>query len=396
MTGHHQAATAGAARGGRLTSFDSPAGQREVDAVLRVLLVEDNAADAELLELMLREDRRAGFAVTRAARLADARAIVVGQRPDVTLLDLSLPDGAGLDSVRAIQAADPTLPIVVMTGLADDELALRAVHEGAQDYLVKGRDDAAAVRRAVRYAVERQHLVLAARRAAAARDELLAVVSHDLRNPLNAVRMCAQALQDPAPLPPESARSMGDIIERSCAWMQRLIGDLLDVARIEAGTLRLHREPGAAATVVATLRGLYAPLAADRGLTLATTVAPDLPPLHADTDRLVQALGNLLDNALKFTPTGGRVAVTVRRVGAARDDAEAVAFEITDTGCGIAADHLAHVFDRFWQATDARRAGAGLGLAIARGIVEAHGGRIAVESTEARGTTFTCTIPASS
>jgi signal transduction histidine kinase len=357
--------------------------------VLRVLIVEDNPGDAELLLEMLRDAADGpAFACRCLPRLADARA-ALGEAPaDAVLLDLSLPDGHGLESLAAIRVAAPDVPVVVMTGLADDAMALRAVQEGAQDYLVKGRDVDGAVRRAVRYAVERQRLVRAAHQAAAARDEVLAVVSHDLRNPLSTISMCAQALRDPTPASAEAARETAEIIQRSCDWMQRLISDLLDVTRVEAGTLTLHPDPLAVEAVTDALATMYAPLAAERQVRLGWSVADDLPMLHADGGRVIQALGNLLGNALKFTAAGGTVTVAVERAAG-----PAVHVRVADSGCGVAAEHLAHIFDRFWQVPGTRR-GAGLGLAIAKGIVEGHGGTITVESTPGVGTTFTCTFPA--
>jgi signal transduction histidine kinase len=145
---------------------------------------------------------------------------------------------------------------------------------------------------------------------------------------------------------------------------------------------------------------MFAPLAAERSVTLELSLRGELPPVLADADRVVQALGNLVGNALKFTPEGGRVSVAVERDGAdggrgaGVDGARGIRFRVADTGCGIAPEHLAHVFDRFWQARDARRGGAGLGLAIAKGIVEAHGGTLTVESEPGVGTTFTCSLPA--
>ncbi len=359
-------------------------------APLRVLLVEDNPGDAELIAEMLRDDVPdvASFAIRHVARLADARAELDRSPVDVVLLDLSLPDSHGLDSLQTLRAVAPELPVVVMTGLADDEVALRAVQAGAQDYLVKGRDAAGAVRRAVRYAVERQRLIRAAQRAAAARDEMLGVVSHDLRNPIGTIGMCAQALLDPEPVPPDNAREMGAIIERSCDWMLRLISDLLDVTRMEAGVLSLQLGTIPVAGVVASLLEMYGPLAERRGVSLQVSVAPDMPRVYGDNDRIFQALGNLVGNAVKFTPAGGEVTITVEVV-----EDGGVLFHVSDTGPGIAAEAQAHLFDRFWQARSAHRGGAGLGLAIARAIMLAHGGTIEVRSTPGVETTFSCSFP---
>lgn len=365
---------------------------------LAVLLVEDNPGDAELMAEMLHDEIPdvASFVTRHVTRLADARAELERSLVDVVLLDLSLPDSRGLDSLQTVRSAAPDVPVVVMTGLADDDVALRAVQAGAQDYLVKGRDSSGAVRRAVRYAVERQRLVRAAQQAAAARDEILAVVSHDLRNPIGTIGMCAQALLDPEPVSPENAREMGAIIERSCDWMLRLISDLLDVTRMEAGMLSLQLEQLSVAGIVASLLEMYGPLAARRGVSLLASVSPDLPPVRGDNDRLFQALGNLVGNAVKFTQSGGQVSITVEPAGqvvGAGDDG--ILVHVSDTGPGIAADAQVHLFDRFWQARSAHRGGAGLGLAIARAIVLAHRGTISVRSTLGAGTTFTCRFPPS-
>ncbi len=365
-------------------------------APLHVLLVEDNPGDAELMAEMLQDDVPdvASFTIRHVARLADARAELDRSPVDVVLLDLSLPDSHGLDSLQTLRAVAPELPVVVMTGLADDEVALRAVQAGAQDYLVKGRDAAGAVRRAVRYAVERQRLIRAAQHASAARDEMLGVVSHDLRNPIGTIGMCAQALLDPDPVPPENAREMGAIIERSCDWMLRLIGDLLDVTRMEAGVLALQLDPLPVAGVVASLLEMYGPLAERRGVSLQAFVAPDMPRVYGDGDRIFQALGNLVANAVKFTPAEGEVTITVESVENGAEDGDAgIIFHVSDTGPGIAAEAQAHLFDRFWQARSAHRGGAGLGLAIARAIMLAHGGTIDVRSTPGVGTIFSCSFP---
>ncbi len=376
-------------------------------APLAVLIVEDNPGDAELLRVLLDEaeepaaagdDDEAGddgdapaplqIAVRWVERLRDARAALADAPADVVLLDLSLPDARGLSTVAQMRAAAPTLPIVVLTGLDDEALAVRAMRAGAQDYLVKGTVTAPGLRRAVRHAVERQRLVDAAQRATAARDVVLGVVAHDLRNPLSTIKMCASAL-GAAPEPAQAAELAG-VVRHAADWMERIIRDLLDVTAIEAGRLTVDRAPLDPAAVVERAREQFAPLAAERGLTLVADAAPGLPAVLADGERLLQALGNLLGNALKFTPQGGTVWLTV--ADAPRDTARGVRFAVRDSGPGIAGEHLPHLFDRFWQARETRRAGAGLGLAIAQGIVQAHGGVIGVDSTVGEGAEFSFTL----
>jgi len=378
----------------RLTVFGPAAAHMpRVQTTLQVLLVEDSASDADIVATCL-ADALAGdgprFSVRRVDRLAEASRVLSDVGADVVLLDLSLPDGEGLDSLAAILAVAPDVPVVVVTGLADDAVALQAVRAGAQDYLVKGRDDDRAIRRAIRYAVERQHLMLVARRAVRARDEVLAIVSHDLRNPLGTLTMCIEALLDPYPLPPDRARHLLEIGRRSTASMGRLIEDLLDVSRLDAARLQIHPERVTAAAVVSTLATMHGPAAGARGVTLASHAARGLPWIHADHDRLLQALGNLVGNAIKFTPAGGHVTV---RAEPADDASAGVRFTVADTGQGIDAAKLPYVFDRFSQARDARRGGAGLGLAIARGLVEAQGGLIWAESRAEGGARVSFTLP---
>ena len=239
-------------------------------------------------------------------------------------------------------------------------------------------------------AIDNARLYEAARRASAARDEVLAVVSHDLRNPLSTIGMCAGALLDPQPISPDGLRSMAETIHLSADWAQRIIRDLLDATTIEAGRLSLERAPLPVGLVLESARGVMLVQAQDVGVELAVTEAGPLPAIDADLERLLQVLLNLVGNALKFTPRGGRVTLH-----AALDPARPamVRFSVSDTGAGMAEEDLPHVFDRYWQVHRAGRAGAGLGLAIARGIVEAHGGTISVSSTLGAGSTFEFTIP---
>ncbi|MBX6364235.1 MAG: response regulator [Gemmatimonadetes bacterium] len=247
-------------------------------------------------------------------------------------------------------------------------------------------------------ALERARLFRQAQRAIAARDRAFGIVSHDLRNPLGTIQICATALLDPKPPPLSGIRDMARIIQRSVAWMQQIVHDLLDRASLDAGRLALERRPTAAAEVIGAAQAMFAPVAEEAGLEFLVESEPDLPHLDADPDRLLQALANLLSNAMRFTPAGGHVALSVRRASereaAAAGAPGAVRFAVRDTGPGIPPEDLAHVFDWFWQSRRRGRSGAGLGLAIARGLIEAHGGRLAVDSTPGRGTTFWFTIPA--
>ncbi len=237
-------------------------------------------------------------------------------------------------------------------------------------------------------AIDNARLYAAARREVEARDEALGAVAHELRGPLNLIRLHAQLLQDAAP----GARGAGvvgalDEIGRASERASRLLQDLLDVRRVDGGALTIERtrlDPKP--FVLEAIRSHRAPAAA-ASVVIVGQFEGSLPPLWADRDRLLQALENLVSNALKFTPPGGRVTL-----GVSARDGEAL-FRVSDTGEGIDAASLPRVFERFWQGRPADRRGAGLGLPICKAIVEAHGGRIWAESEPGVGTTFSFTVP---
>ena len=235
---------------------------------------------------------------------------------------------------------------------------------------------------------EQGRLLEAARRAARMRDEVLGVVSHDLRNPLSVVRMCVSTLLDDPPPPIDTARELVREMSNSVDWMERLIQDLLDVASIEAGRLRLDRQMLDATASFDEAAALARSLADRSGLEVRATRPATLPSVLADPDRVLQVFANLVGNAVKFSSRGGSISLS-----AATTD-HYVLFSVSDTGPGIDEMERDRLFDRYWQAQRlGRRGGAGLGLAIAHGIVDAHGGEIRVESEPGKGSTFTFTLP---
>ena len=248
---------------------------------------------------------------------------------------------------------------------------------------------------------ERDDLLVRMRRAAAARDRAVGIVSHDLGNPLSTIQVCAHALLDPDPPPVAGMRHMAEIIQRSVAWMQQIAEDLLDRNSLDAGRLVLEREPTAILDVIGAAQALFAPVAREHEVELVVEGNVDLPPINADRRRLLQILSNLLGNAIKFTPPGGRVELSARsaenEAAVARTagaPGSAVRFQVTDTGPGIPPADLGHIFDWFWHSDDSERSGTGMGLAIAGGLVQAHGARLHVESAPGDGSTFWFTIPA--
>jgi PAS domain S-box-containing protein len=244
---------------------------------------------------------------------------------------------------------------------------------------------AEAVGKLMGLAIENASLYKTAQHATVARDEILGVVSHDLRNPLAAISLCAHALKEGTT---EDRGEIIDAIVESAGMMNRMIQDLLDVATIESGHLRVDPTSQALDALVERVLEMTSGAAGDRNVTLHEELPAALPPVMVDSTRFVQVLANLVVNAVKFTETGGTVTISAQ----SRDDEVIIA--VKDTGIGILPDHLPHIFDRHWHARrSARTVGTGLGLAIARGIVEAHGGRIWVDSTEGVGSTFSFTVP---
>lgn len=237
------------------------------------------------------------------------------------------------------------------------------------------------------FAIDNARAYAMAQRANRAREEVLAVVSHDLRNPLSAIAMCSRVLMETPPDSEAERRSLLETISQSTELTNRLIEDLLDISMIEAGRLSVQKRLEEVAPIIEHVVHMFAGTARERSIQLYEDVSPSLPVVTCDAGRLVQALANLVGNALKFTENGGRVTVSA---GAHEDG---VVISVSDSGAGIAAEHLNRIFERYWQSPGkARIRGSGLGLAIARGIAEAHGGRMWVESTPGEGSTFSFTV----
>jgi signal transduction histidine kinase/DNA-binding response OmpR family regulator len=238
-------------------------------------------------------------------------------------------------------------------------------------------------------ALENARLFRAAQDATRARDDLVAIVSHDLRNPVHTINMAASFLLEIAPANDRrvQARRQLEVIQRSAVRANRLIKDLLDVAKIQAGGLAVDPVAVEVKSLVTEAMESATPLAAAAQLRVSCDVNENMPSVASDRERVLQVFANLIGNAIKFTPKGGEI-----RILTSLDNGE-VRFTIADSGPGIPPEHLNHVFDRYWQAKSTAKLGTGLGLSIAKGIVEAHGGRIWVESPPGSGAQFNFTLP---
>jgi len=234
---------------------------------------------------------------------------------------------------------------------------------------------------------EQLEALRAAERARQQREEMVAAVAHDLRNPVHTIVLAAATLETPA-LADERRTRLAGIVKNTSLRMGRLLDDLLDVSRIESGTFAVHREPVACAGLLAALVELFEARALGSGISLRVEETPDGLHVYGDRDRLLQVLSNLVGNSLKFTPAGGSIAVSCAPCAAG------VEFAVADTGKGMSEDDLAHLFDRHWRADPGAPGGAGLGMPIVRGIVDAHGGEISASSAPGAGTTIRFTVPA--
>ena len=336
-----------------------------------------------------------------AVDLATAIAAAVETAPDLILIDADAHAVDGLALARALRLDPRTkrVPMIMIAAAAGQE---REGEVGPDEYVGKpftSRDLASRIAAHLQLARVReeasrreQKARLDAEAANRAKDEFIAMISHELRTPLGAILIWAQLLRAEELDAATTARAVG-MIERSTKTLAQLIDDLLDVSRIIAGKLTFEARPVDLRFVVEAALDAAQPAAESRGVVVARAIEAGVPPISGDAGRLQQVVGNLLANAIKFTPEGGRIDATLERSGGR------ARIRVRDTGIGITSEFLPFIFERFRQADSTstrKQKGLGLGLAIARHIVEMHGGSIeAASAGEGEGSTFTVTLPLS-
>ena len=362
---------------------------------LEVLLIEDNKGDARLLQEILKDSPAIKVELTHRECMKDALLHLQSHTASVVLLDLGLPDANGIAAVRELHAAAPLVPLVVLTGSDDEGLAMQALQEGAQDYLVKGQIHSQTLVRALRHAIERTRMQVQTdqvrRLQLRLRDEFISTVSHELRTPLTSIRG-GLGLIEAGVLGklPEKAEAMVKIALQNSERLVRIINDILDVEKIKSGRLEIHIES------VPVRALLQQALAVNQSYGAKYQVRFELEEVAADAEvaadpgRLLQVMANLLSNAAKFSPAGS--AVQVR----ALDQGTHMRFEIEDHGIGIPAEFRKRVFEKFAQAdsSNSRRFdGTGLGLNITQQLVKAMGGTVGFTTTTDVGTIFYFELP---
>jgi signal transduction histidine kinase len=365
----------------------------------RVLIVDDDANIREGVGDIL---DAAGFDTTLAGSGAEAVAKVKAASYDVILMDYNLTDGTGIDAIKQIRSLNADSQILMITGNASLDAAVKAIQESVDDFLQKPVNPDQ-LKRAIAKSVEKLRLRQENRRLIAdlkkaneqlgrlsdMKSKFMSMASHDLSNSLMTLQVSFEMLAGTIK-PDDDQRKRMAYISSGIGQISRLIEDLVDWASIEQGKFRLDLalvDPGA--MVEEVLVGPQSRAAA-RGLALKAEIAPGLPKLSADKKRLFQVLNNLLENAIRHTPKGGAVAVRVSPDGAG------VRFCVVDNGDGISPEDQARLFQSFFQGAGGHGGRLGLGLSISREIVHSHKGRIWVESPGlGKGTAFLFTIPAS-
>jgi phosphoserine phosphatase RsbU/P len=362
-----------------------------------ILLIEDNPGDADLVRLRLVE-AHSDMAVSCATRLSAGLEAMVVETPAMVLLDLNLPDSHGEETYHKVLEAAPGVPIVVLSGLDDEDMAVNAVHQGVQDYLVKGSFDSKQLARAMRYAIERQAMLtsldMSRRQQLQFKNEFLSHVSHELRTPLTCIHQFVSLILDglAGKVIPEQREHLETVFP-SVNQLRAMITDLLEATRAESGKITIEPDCMLIGDLIRQAVAMLQSTAQAKTVGLEAAIDTRIPFIYADPNRVLQVLTNLVENAIKFTPADGSVMI---KAYLTENDPDFVQVSIADTGRGISPEAKALIFERLYQdpnSIDDSRKGLGLGLYISKELVRLHGGQIRVESQMSHGSTFTFTLP---
>ncbi|WP_413160837.1 ATP-binding protein [Capilliphycus salinus ALCB114379] len=379
---------------------------------VNILLIEDSLAEARLLQELLKGFQFNSFNLVHVKRLTEAIGLLTDQQTfsyDAILLDLTLPDSEGLNSLQPLLQCAPRVPIVVLTNTNDDELALEAVRRGAQDYLVKRQVSVETLVRSLRYAIERKQAMESLREVNQAlshqvkeqtvelvkakeqhqmTSEFVSMMSHDFRNPLSTILLSTELLRDwEQNLTKEQKRSIFQRIRSAGKNLVQLLDEVILVGRADVDRLECLPTP---LDIKSFCQQLVeeARLEATSQHQIELNIQGEFTGTLWDESLLRHIFMNLFSNAIKYSPEGGLICLEV----IAQD--RFALFNLIDSGIGIPTNDLVKLFQAFHRATNVGKiSGTGLGLAIVKRCVEAHGGEISVESEAGVGTTFSVKLP---
>ncbi|MCL5037859.1 MAG: hybrid sensor histidine kinase/response regulator [Chloroflexi bacterium] len=364
---------------------------------IEILLIEDNPGDSRLIKEMLAEDPGVAYKMEHVTTLSAGMELMERHVFDAVLLDLGLPDSEGLETLKKLRAASPDMPVVVLTGIDDESVGTKAIQEGAQDYLIKGEVDNNLLVRSIRYAIERNRIMIelenTRQEQIGMKNKFFSYVSHELRSPLSGIHGFASILVDGllGELTPEQKSCLESML-KGLNHMQDILGELLQLSRVEIGGLKVEQKRTGLYDLVKETIDALKPVFDARGVNVTHGRFDEIPDVYADPVRLREILYNLIDNAIKFTPKDGEV-----KVSAYRDESEPsfVRVEVKDNGRGISPEDHENIFEYLYQEKrgGGGNVGLGIGLFICKELVTLHGGRIWVESEPGKGSIFTFTLP---
>ncbi len=389
--------------------------QTMIGSSIKILLIEDNLAEARLLQEFLKQANKSEFTLVHVKRLRDALVLLsnctgINCSFDAILLDLTLPDSQGLTSLTPLMSQAPSVPIVVLTNTNDDELALEAVRQGAQDYLVKRQVNVEVLVRSLRYAIERKQALEALRAVNQAleirveertaelvkaqelnqfKSEFVSMFSHDIRNPLNTILLAAGLLQNnDDKLPKEKKLTHYQLIRSAIKNVSQLLDEVSLLGRVDSGKLQRDFTLLDLKDFCCQLLEEAQLVTAEKHIKLVFTTSEQLGEALCDENLLRHILGNLLSNAIKYSYPNSNVYFELLFQN------QTVIFRIQDEGIGIPQEDQKQLFEPFHRASNVGTIpGTGLGLAIVKKCLETHGGEITVNSEVGVGTTFTVTLP---
>jgi signal transduction histidine kinase len=377
-------------------------GSATMRETVHILLIEDNPGDARLVEILLEESDLPNVQIIHRLTLGDGIAELQKRDFAVVLLDLTLPDSRGFETLERLIATKPDVNVVVMTGLADKVLGLNAVKAGAQDFLMKGGFDSDLLSKTLRYAIERKNVLIklaAATRArevaeesARMKEQFIASISHEMRTPMNAIygmsNLLAQTNLD------TEQRSFIDSVRQSSEILLGVINDILEVSTLQNGQMHFENSDFDIIELMKNLVGVMQYKKAEKPLEFQLDIDPEVPKyLFGDKLRLNQILYNIVGNAVKFTDAGF-IKISIR-MEKQEGNQLTLSFIVQDSGIGIPQEKIETIFESFTRIRTKERIfeGTGLGLAIVKNLVVQQGGRVFATSEPRRGTTITVEMP---